>query len=232
MRLAPVLARAGEAAEDPFAQVGRDSRAAVRDSNHDEVVAGRCKDGRPRARRAEIEGVVYEYPNEAREDFRIHREGRALGEAVELGGGQREASVGPGPLHSRQLEPASKGGNQVLELVEDVVVEGHEDRRQEEDQEEGGQEHDVVHMLCRDEVPLVHEERYAVSRAFLEKMRWPVMESIFTLSKGHAGFFVWDPFPILCTDGIFSAYDQKGEPIFGGRRPPERQWKPYFDSFF
>ncbi len=53
-----------------------------------------------------------------------------------------------------------------------------------------------------------------VSRAFLEKMRRPVMESIFTLSNGHEGFFVWDPFPILCTDEIFSAYDQKGEPIF------------------
>jgi peptidoglycan/LPS O-acetylase OafA/YrhL len=53
-----------------------------------------------------------------------------------------------------------------------------------------------------------------VSRAFLERMRQPAMESISALSNTHAGLYVWDPFPILCTDETFSAYDEKGEPLF------------------
>jgi hypothetical protein len=53
-----------------------------------------------------------------------------------------------------------------------------------------------------------------VSRAFLERMRRPVMDSISTLLDSHEGLYVWDPFPILCTDEIFSAYDKKGEPVF------------------
>lgn len=53
-----------------------------------------------------------------------------------------------------------------------------------------------------------------VSRSFLERMRRPVMESISALSASHEKFYVWDPFPVLCTGDTFSAYDKKGEPIF------------------
>jgi hypothetical protein len=53
-----------------------------------------------------------------------------------------------------------------------------------------------------------------VSRDFLEKIRRPVMESIAVLEDTHENFFVWDPFPVLCTDEIFSAYDRDGLPLF------------------
>ena len=53
-----------------------------------------------------------------------------------------------------------------------------------------------------------------VRREFLERMRWSVMESMAALAASHDGVTIWDPFPILCTGEIFSAYDQKGEPVF------------------
>jgi Predicted acyltransferases len=54
----------------------------------------------------------------------------------------------------------------------------------------------------------------AVSRAFLEEMRKPVMRSISALRGGDKSLYVWDPFPILCKDETFSAYDHRGEPLF------------------
>lgn len=53
-----------------------------------------------------------------------------------------------------------------------------------------------------------------VSRTFLERIRQPVLESISRLADSHKGFLVWDPFPILCPEETFSAYDGQGEPIF------------------
>lgn len=53
-----------------------------------------------------------------------------------------------------------------------------------------------------------------VSRDFLIRIRRPVMESISALAGTYENFYVWDPFPVLCTDEIFSAYDQKGDPVF------------------
>ena len=53
-----------------------------------------------------------------------------------------------------------------------------------------------------------------VSREFLERMRRPVMESMAALAASHDGVSIWDPFPVLCTTETFSAYDQKGQPIF------------------
>lgn len=53
-----------------------------------------------------------------------------------------------------------------------------------------------------------------VSRDFLERLRQPVMESMSALANGREGVYVWDPFPVLCTEETFSAYDEKGDPIF------------------
>jgi peptidoglycan/LPS O-acetylase OafA/YrhL len=53
-----------------------------------------------------------------------------------------------------------------------------------------------------------------VRRDFLDKVRRPVMESISILKKRHRNFFVWDPFPVLCTGDVFSAFDSQGKPIF------------------
>ena len=54
----------------------------------------------------------------------------------------------------------------------------------------------------------------SVRRDFLEKIRQPVMESISALKESHKHFYVWDPFPVLCTGETFYAYDRKGKPIF------------------
>ena len=53
-----------------------------------------------------------------------------------------------------------------------------------------------------------------VRRDFLEKVRQPVVESMSSLADGHDGVYVWDPFPVLCTGETFSAYDEKGAPVF------------------
>jgi peptidoglycan/LPS O-acetylase OafA/YrhL len=53
-----------------------------------------------------------------------------------------------------------------------------------------------------------------VSREFLKRMRQPVMESMTEMAGMHEHFYIWDPFPVLCTGETFSAYDQQGQPIF------------------
>jgi peptidoglycan/LPS O-acetylase OafA/YrhL len=53
-----------------------------------------------------------------------------------------------------------------------------------------------------------------VERSLLEELRQPVMDSIAVLKERHENFYVWDPFPVLCTEKIFSAYDKNGLPIF------------------
>jgi peptidoglycan/LPS O-acetylase OafA/YrhL len=53
-----------------------------------------------------------------------------------------------------------------------------------------------------------------IDRAFLERLRFPVLESIRRLVELDPGLLVWDPFPVLCKDEVFSAYDDGGKPIF------------------
>ena len=53
-----------------------------------------------------------------------------------------------------------------------------------------------------------------VSREFLETVRRPVMDSMAALAASHEGVTIWDPFPVLCAGETFSAYDQKGQPVF------------------
>jgi peptidoglycan/LPS O-acetylase OafA/YrhL len=53
-----------------------------------------------------------------------------------------------------------------------------------------------------------------VSRAFLEELRAPILESIRDLAAGDERLLVWDPFPVLCRREVFSAYDEGGRPIF------------------
>ena len=53
-----------------------------------------------------------------------------------------------------------------------------------------------------------------VTKAFLEKLRQPVMDSINTLQIIHPNLYIWDPFVILCKEDIFSAYDKDDQPIF------------------
>jgi peptidoglycan/LPS O-acetylase OafA/YrhL len=53
-----------------------------------------------------------------------------------------------------------------------------------------------------------------VSRSFLERMREPALRSIAELARDRPDFRLWDPFPILCPDEVFSAYDRQGKPLF------------------
>lgn len=51
-------------------------------------------------------------------------------------------------------------------------------------------------------------------RAFLLKMREPVMLSLAELQTRFDNVTVWDPFPILCPGDVCSAYDTDGLPVF------------------
>jgi len=53
----------------------------------------------------------------------------------------------------------------------------------------------------------------SVSRAFLEELRQPVLQSYQTLGNAVAGVSVWDPFPILCPGTSCEAY-HGGKPLF------------------
>jgi peptidoglycan/LPS O-acetylase OafA/YrhL len=53
-----------------------------------------------------------------------------------------------------------------------------------------------------------------VSRAFLEKLRDPTLESMAALGRSDPCLRVWDPFPVLCPGAVFSAYGRDGKPLF------------------
>lgn len=54
----------------------------------------------------------------------------------------------------------------------------------------------------------------ALERDFLEKMRSPVVESLFKLRAEFANIHLWDPLPILCENELCSAYDNSGKSLF------------------
>ena len=53
-----------------------------------------------------------------------------------------------------------------------------------------------------------------IERDLLISLRGPAMESINKLLLKFNFLEVWDPFPVLCKDEVFSAYDENGLPIF------------------
>jgi peptidoglycan/LPS O-acetylase OafA/YrhL len=57
---------------------------------------------------------------------------------------------------------------------------------------------------------------FQVSRNFLLELRQPVMESLSTLSRGHAKMVVWDPFPPLCPSSTCSAFSEHNPLFFDG----------------
>ena len=51
-------------------------------------------------------------------------------------------------------------------------------------------------------------------RAFLLRMRGPVMQSLAELQSRFDNVTIWDPFPVLCPGKVCSAYDTDGRPMF------------------
>ena len=56
------------------------------------------------------------------------------------------------------------------------------------------------------------EPGFTISRELLSKLREPVMESLQSLHRLH-NVFLWDPFPVLCSGIVCSAFDGK-KPVF------------------
>jgi peptidoglycan/LPS O-acetylase OafA/YrhL len=56
----------------------------------------------------------------------------------------------------------------------------------------------------------------SVDRAYLLALRQPVMDSLAALESRYPNLTVWDPFPVLCTSEVCSAFDGDKPLIFDG----------------
>ncbi len=55
---------------------------------------------------------------------------------------------------------------------------------------------------------------FTTERSFLLAHRQPVMDSLHSLQAAFPELIVWDPFPILCSSDLCSAFDNTGKPLF------------------